>query len=84
MDIYYKLNEQEIKNIIAEHFNTSHKNVALHIFQGIEGYGLNEETKKWIEADVRYNIKDISPNNSVGLEYSTTNAGAGVGSSSLS
>ena len=61
MDVYYKLNEQEIKNIIAEHFETSHKNVILHIFQDIEGYGLNEEIKNRIEADVHYNIKINDP-----------------------
>ena len=59
MDVYYKLNEQEIKNIIAEHFKTSHKNVMLYTFQDIEGYGLNEEIKNCIEADVHYNVKDI-------------------------
>lgn len=53
MEIHFKLNEQEIKNIIAGHFKTSHNNVTLYQITPDDRRG-----DEYIIANVRYIVKD--------------------------
>lgn len=52
-DKYYKLNESDVKEILAEYFNVNLNNVSINITSVTVGCGMMEHEKNCIEVVVK-------------------------------
>ena len=52
-DKYYKLNESDVKEILAEYFNVKTENVSIEIVPVCVGYGIMEHKEDRVEITVR-------------------------------
>ncbi len=53
METYHKLEEQDIKDILAEYFNIPSRDVILYTLPEYVGYGINEQLTQKICAKVK-------------------------------